>query len=400
MLLLVAYVAMLCAQITRNSFSVFYPAIIDSFAWSRADTASIFSINMLVYGLMAPWAGGLVDRVGPRRVLLVGTAALLLSVLLSARAQNLVQFYLAFGGAGAVGVALIGYPVSATVLMRCFTHHRGLVFGIFISAGSASFLFTPVIHVLISTLGWRMSFLVLAVVIGATLPALILCLIRPGRADVGSGPHTALNRPARTHSDARIRRGSALSQPRFWLFLSVYFIFFGLVQNFFVVHHVTLFEEIGLSSERAASMVGIWGVAAVVGTIIAFSSDRWGRVRMFMAGSGMVTLSLLLLLGVALQWFHWVQLTFLYCVFSGVGMGMCPPSLGAAFADTFQGRHFGMLNGVMIMGFGFGGFVGPWVGGLIFDVTGSYGLVLAVSLLLTALTTILVWVQSRLATAG
>ncbi len=100
------------------SFSVFYIAIINEFAWTRATTAGIFSIFTISHYLCAFLTGWLIDRFGPRLVIPAGALWLAASLTLLAKAQNLFDFYLVYGVLAAIGVSLIGFVPHATFLPR------------------------------------------------------------------------------------------------------------------------------------------------------------------------------------------------------------------------------------------------------------------------------------------
>ena len=119
----------------RNSFSVFYVPILDEFGWTRASTAGIFSVNAIAYGMTGPFAGALVDRFGPKRVLLIGGTILTLAVILCSRANTIYYFYLLFGVVNGIGGSLIAYPAGAAVLPHWFVRRRGMAFGILTSYG-------------------------------------------------------------------------------------------------------------------------------------------------------------------------------------------------------------------------------------------------------------------------
>ncbi|MDO8491021.1 MAG: MFS transporter, partial [Dehalococcoidia bacterium] len=108
-LLAMSAVCMFIIYGLRYSFSVFYVAILNEFGWSRADTALIFSVNVIVYGLTAPIAGGLVDRFGPRVVLPLGALALGLGAIASSQANAIWQFMALYGVVMALGISAAGF---------------------------------------------------------------------------------------------------------------------------------------------------------------------------------------------------------------------------------------------------------------------------------------------------
>ena len=115
----------------RNSFSVFYLAILNDFGWSRADTALIFSINVVVYGFTSPFAGTLVDRFGPRKVMPVGILILALGTIACSIVSQIWHFYILFGLVAAIGSCLSGFVPNMAVLSHWFVKRRGAAFGIF-----------------------------------------------------------------------------------------------------------------------------------------------------------------------------------------------------------------------------------------------------------------------------
>jgi len=146
----------------RHSFAVFFPPILDEFGWSRGSTAIMFSLNILIYGLLAPVAGNLGDRWKPRRVMPIGIAILGLATASCAFAQELWYFYLLFGILVPVGMALCGWPLLGPALANWFTRRRGLVIGLGQMGAGLSFAYGMFAEFAISQLGWRHAYFVLA----------------------------------------------------------------------------------------------------------------------------------------------------------------------------------------------------------------------------------------------
>ena len=393
-ILAVCFVAMTLASGARNSFSLFYVAILNEFGWSRAGTAGILSINAIVYGLVSPLTGALVDRFGQRRVLSIGGSILALALVLCSRAHTLYHFYLAFGVVGALGISLIGFPAHAPVLSRWFIRRRGLAFGILTSGGGVSLLMIPLIQRLIEAVGWRTSFALLGIVIAGTVLPLVNLVLRQRLQDAGPLPdrsHSLQEVPSASHeiqgkakvdkqwiyTDWTLKR--ALGTHQFWLVFFACFCIFGLVGTFVRVHQVALMQDAGLNINFAALIVALWGVMIVVGNLGGFLSDRIGREKTFTLGCSATAVGLIMLLVLEKSPQSWTP--YAYAVSCGVGFGMTGPVLGAALADMFRGKHFGSINGFMLLGFGLGGMAGPWFGGFIFDTTGSYSAALTGAIL-------------------
>ncbi|MFW6103195.1 MAG: MFS transporter, partial [Chloroflexota bacterium] len=129
-ILTVGFVTIVGGYICRNTFSVFYPAIVEEFGWTRGNTALIFSINILTYGLVAPFAGALADRFRPRFVLATGAVLIGTGMALCSLADAQWQFYLLYGVVAAIGLSVAGWAPVSTLLTNWFVRRRALAFGI------------------------------------------------------------------------------------------------------------------------------------------------------------------------------------------------------------------------------------------------------------------------------
>lgn len=405
--LAVAFVAQALCMGARNSFSVFYVEILNEFGWRRAGTAGIFSVNLIVYGITAPVTGALVDRFGPKKVLLTGGAILTFALMACSMADTVYHFYLLFGIASGIGASLIGYSANAPVLAHWFIRRRGMVFGILSSASGLSFLMIPLVQQLTTTVGWRTSFILVGLLVGAILLPLVAFFSRHRPQDMGLlpdgigrsreadsalyGARSAVKVDEESASvDWTLRK--AMRGYKFWLMFFAFFCVPGLVENLVILHQIALMTDAGLSATFAASIVALWGTMTIVGNLGAFLSDKIGRKKTFTSGSFISILGLVMLLLVKEGSQGWIP--YLYAVLFGLGKGMRGPALGAAVADRFQGKNLGSIIGFMMLGFGFGGIVGPWFGGFIFDTTESYSAALMVAILVTCVACGFVWLAA------
>src|SRR2546425_1959147 len=144
------------------SFPVFFVALLEEFGWSRGATAAAFSISSIVQGTLAPVVGILVDRVGPRRVMLGGACLLSGACVLSSQIGSLWSLYVVTGVLGASGLCAVSWVPSGALIARWFTERRGSMMGLaFSGMGAGVLAIGPLAQWLITGYGWRAAYLVL-----------------------------------------------------------------------------------------------------------------------------------------------------------------------------------------------------------------------------------------------
>ena len=158
----------------RHSFAVFFPPILEEFEWSRGSTALMLSLNILIYGLLAPMAGSLGDRWKPQRVMPIGIGILGLATAGCSFANELWHFYLLFGVLVPAGMVCSGWPIFSPALANWFARKRGLAMGFAQTGAGLSFTYGMYAEFAISQVGWRYAYFVLAGTLGAVLLPLYL----------------------------------------------------------------------------------------------------------------------------------------------------------------------------------------------------------------------------------
>ena len=144
--LAIAFITLVLGYAIRNTFSVFYPAIVKEFGWGRGNTALMFSITFIVYGVVSPLAGSLVDRFGPRLILPIGAFIMGVGIALCSIASTQWHFYLFYGVMVAVGLSLVGWTPLSVIISNWFIKKRGLAFGILAAGFGGSLVFAFVAH--------------------------------------------------------------------------------------------------------------------------------------------------------------------------------------------------------------------------------------------------------------
>jgi len=385
----------------RNTFSVFYPAIVEEFGWGRGNTALMFSITIIVYGFVAPAAGSLVDRFGPRLILPVGAFIVGGGVALCSMATAQWHFYLFYGIVVAAGLSLIGWTPLSAIVSNWFVRKRGLAFGILSAGFGGSLVFAAIAQFLISTFGWQIAYVIIGVASVAILVPLCSLLMRGHPRDKGllpdgvrfSAPEPKNSNESLVSTNSKGTWASttwtlskAIRTYHFWLLFFIAFCLLGLAETIAIAHMVFFFRDVGYGAMRAAGIYSVFGVAFVVGNLCSFLSDRLGRERVFIPScllSAVAVSFLFLIKDTSHPW-----LGFLYAVLFGFGIGTAAPVFFTTVADLFQGRHFGSIQGAVVLGFSLGGAIAPWLAGFLHDKTGTYFstfLILLGSLLISVL---------------
>ncbi|MFC1955682.1 MFS transporter [Chloroflexota bacterium] len=367
---------------TRYSFSVIFPALLDDFQWARDVTAIMLSVNLLVYGVVAPIAGGLVDSIGPRKTMLSGATLLASGLALSAWASEPWHFYLSFGVLTAVGLCFMGTVPFTSVLRNWFDRKRGLAFSLMFLGTGGAFASYPAIAFMIDSAGWRNTFLLeTAAVVVITLPLIAIFvryhpreknLISDGleaKKTLSSSSNIAtvqITDPAPT--DWTLTR--AMRTTRFWMLCLTSFCLFGLGEHIVIAHHVAFSIDAGYSGIYAASVLALFGVMFTCGSFAGLVSDWIGREITLTLGtlSCISAIAVIMLMGDTSQ--PWML--YYYAIAFGFGIGVSAPTIVASVTDIFQGPKAGALIGFVWSSFAVGGAIGPWLGGFIFESYHSY----------------------------
>lgn len=377
----IAVVGMVLTYGTRHSFSVFFPPILDEFGWSRGSTALMLSLNILIYGFTAPFAGGLVDRWKPRKVLPIGVTILFLSTASCAWASELWHFYLLFGVLVPIGIAFAGWPVMGPTLANWFYKKRGLALGIGGMGAGLSYTYGLFVEFIISQVGWRYAYVVIATILVLVMLPLYFLFYQYRPESKGLKPYGAAGTEKTDEPGAQadlprdgvshewtLRR--ALRTHQLWLFIISHSLFWGVGGYMVLAHQVKFAMDMGYSSLFAASVFALFGVFMAAGQLSGFLSDWIGREKTVTLSSILVIGALVALISVKDASQPW--LLYIYAICFGYGAGLYSPTITAGEADIFHGRNFGAIAGLSLTGVGIGSVFGPWLGGYIYDISGSY----------------------------
>jgi MFS family permease len=352
------------------SFPVFFVALVEEFGWSRGATAAAFSISSVVQGVLSPVVGVLVDRLGPRRVMLGGAWLLGGACALSSQIGSLWALYAVTGVLAASGVCAVSWVPTGALIARWFAERRSSVMGLaFSGMGAGVLVIGPLAQWLIVGHGWRVAYLVLGAGTLAVLVPLVWLGVRDAPVPPAPGPGRSGEPPAGPTRAGR-EIGDALRTTAFW---ALFFAYMSTPLAVFsvVTHQVAFAVDHGFPRLFVAAIFGLTGLLSVVGRIVfGVAADRIGRATSATISYGCTALGTLCLLGLEV-WPH-VAALYAYALFFGLGFGARGPIITAIAAQLFPGRRFGVIYGLLSVGNGIGGGLAPWFGGFVHDLTGSY----------------------------
>ena len=371
------------------SFAVFYVALLEEFGWSRAEAAGVYSVFMVITGVGALGAGALSDRFGPGRVIAGGGILLALGLLICSRVTELWQFYLSYGVLVALGVSLAGWTPCVTMVNRWFSARLGLVLGIASAGiGVGIMVVVPLVQILISNFGWREAFIALAGMVLFGLLPVGLIVLRGRPEDLGQqvdGAGYAAVGPMRAGKPAAKRgmevvdqewagrewtMGMAVRTSRCWLLAAVKLLG-GIATQMIFVHQVVYMVDAGYDRMLAASIVGLIGLLSVAAKVFwGWTADNIGREMTYTLGCLAMVLAVGML-GLA-KVVPSSGMLYLYAVVFALGYGVSAPLWPIVTSDLFAGRNFGSIYGLITLFSGFGNALGAWLGGYVYDLTGSY----------------------------
>lgn len=346
----------------RHGFGLWLQPITVERGWSRETFAFALAIQNIAWGLAAPIAGMIADRYGAYRVLVVGGLLYSVGLVLMALSTSGMAFT---GSAGLlIGMAQSGttYAVVYGVIGRNVApERRSWAMGVAAAAGSfGQFMMVPVESGLIGSIGWQMALFALGAAALAIIP-LSLGLREPASATAPQAGQQSIGAALK----------EAFGYGSFNWLMAGYFVC-GFQVVFIGVHLPSYLKDQGLSPEVAATSLALIGLFNVFGT---YGSGVLGQKL----PRKWILSSIYGLRSVAIVLFLWAPLTptsvYLFSSVMGLLWLSTVPPTNAVIAQIFGVRYLSMLGGFVFLSHQVGSFLGVWMGGLLYDATGSYDVV-------------------------
>jgi MFS family permease len=354
----------------RSALGFFLTPLSSANGWGRDVFALAIATQSLLYGAAQPFAGALADRFGSQRVIVAGALLYALGIFLMAQASSPAMLYLSAGVLVGFGLSGCSFNLVITSVAKVVPESwRSMVFGAGTAAGSfGQFLYSPLGVALIDAYGWRAALEVFTGLLLLIIPlALIVAPPRPApsRAGVAGSSHAV---PAQTYRQAL---AEALAH-RSYVLLVLGFFTCGFQLGFVTVHLPSYLIDRGLSAQVGGWTLGLIGLFNIIGAM----TSGWLGSRVpkryilsciyfsrALAVIGLVTLPASPLVAL------------IYGAVTGLlWLSSVPPTSGLV-AVMFGTRWLAMLFGIAFFSHQVGGFLGVYLGGVIYERTGSYDIV-------------------------
>lgn len=352
----------------RQTFGLFLEPMTDALAVSHSAFGLAIAVQNLLWGALTPVCGALADRYGTGRVLLAGGLLYVAGLLVMALVQTPLGLHLGAGLLTGIAVSATGFPLVLSAVARAApVEKRSTWLGIATAGGSmGQFVLLPATQAMIGGIGWSATLLALAAVTALMIPLGAPLRGRPGAMQAGDLTLGAAVAEARAHHG--------------YLLLNAGFFVCGFHVAFVATHFPAYVEAQNLPAWVGATALGVIGFFNIVGTFLfgwlgGRYRKKWILTLIYLARA--VAIGGLLVLPMT-QWTIW----WFAVTFGVLWLGTVPLTSGLV-GQIFGPRYLATLFGVVMFSHQIGAFFGAWLGGVSYDLTGSYTVIWLAALMLS-----------------
>ncbi len=343
----------------RSSFGLFLePMTVDN-GWTRETFGLAMALQNLCWGVGLPFAGAIADKQGAVKVIVFGAIIYALGVYGMTLADSPIGLHLTGGILAGVGIAFTSFTIAMAAMVRVVgANKRSLVLGLGTAAGSfGQVLFSPISQGFISAYGWSTTLMLLA---AATLVMIPLALILPSDPNVSTETFSD-----QTMAEALREAGKHSG----YVLLTVGFFVCGFHVAFITVHFPAYIRDLELDPAIGAWSIALIGLMNIIGSFLSgMAGQRFSKKSSLSAiyfARALTILGLLLLPKTPL-------IIYLFAGTMGILWLSTVPLTTGIVAQVFGMRYMATLFGIVFLSHQLGSFLGVWLGGRIYDQTGSY----------------------------
>lgn len=361
------FLALSIAFSARAALGLIMPVWQSEFGWSSSYISSVGAAALIVMAIVAPFAGRLADRQGPRFTLNLGMGLIGIGCGFVAMMNGKLMFTIGFAGFSAVGFGIVATHVVATAVTRSFEKNTGLATGIATSGSTGGqFLIVPLIASLLAFASWRWSFGALSLASIALVPCILASMQRNAAAeDDDTSSHSSQSTMA---EDFWFILRKPAFHALFWSFLICGFTTTGIIET----HLLPFASFCGFPPIPSAAAYGALSAVNLLGMIAAgWLTDRVNRPLLLASIYILRSLTFILLASLPNSS---VETLFLFAILFGAVDYSTVPVTASLVASHVGLKVMGLAMGMISAGHAIGGAMGAYAGGYIFDTTGAYDL--------------------------
>jgi len=359
-----------------HAFGTYVVLLQDEFGWSRTTLALAFAMQRVESGLLGPIDGWLVDRFGPRRMMIIGVLIFGVGFIIFSQIQSLFGFYVAFL-VMALGNALGSFLPASVAVVNWFIRKRTTALALMMLGLAVGGLVQPIIATGLESIGWRnMAFISGILIVSIGIP--LATLLRHHPEESGWQPDGIRSqlitdsseniKPIQLHDEINFTAIQALKTKAFW-YIGIGHSLSLLVMGAINVHLIAyLHESLGFSLTIAASMITVMTLTQVVGQLVGgFLGDKFDK-KWLIVGVMFVNAASLMILAFAAH----IWLIIIFAILNGATFGARIPLTTSIRADYFGGKFYGTITGFSSVLAMWGMIFGPLIAGGSYDLLGSY----------------------------
>lgn len=376
LILIVGCIILTLAMGVRHTAGLFLQPMTSSHGWTRETFSFAIALQNLVWGLASPFSGAVADRFGAGRTVAISALVYVLGLLLMSQAPSPLMLDLSAGVLVGLGMSGTTFAVIMGVISRHTTpEKRSLALGIAGAGGSfGQFAVLPAGQAMITSYGWEIALIMLAVGIGLIMP--LSWALADGHQPASGGGQSV---------------GQALreagGQKSFHFLFWGYFVC-GFQTAFITLHLPAYLVDSGLSANIGMTAVALIGLFNIFGSFLfGWGGGRYSKknllVLIYGARAVVILIFMLIPLSTVSAWIFSAAIGLLWLA--------TVPLTNGLIAQIFGLRYMSMLTGLVFLGHQLGSFLGAWLGGRIFDQTGSYALAWSIAIALSLLATACSW---------
>lgn len=364
----------------RHGFGLFMEPLSSELGWGRGVFAFALALQNLIWGLSQPFTGALADRFGAARIIVVGGLLYALGLLFMSLSTSALGMTVSAGLLIGLGLSGTTFSVILGAVGRAVApEKRSMAMGIVSAAGSfGQFAMLPGTLGLLEWLGWAAALMAMAAIATIIIPLGAMLRDKP---------------TAKTTADLSLKEAlsEAAGQKGFWLLCLGFFVC-GFQVVFIAVHLPGYLFDNGLAVQVGTTVLALVGLFNIVGTYTAgWMGGIWSKPKLLTW--------LYLIRGVVITAFVYLPLSPMNAYVFGIAMGLLwlstVPLTNGIVASVFGVRHLSMLGGIVFLFHQLGSFMGVWLGGYFYDLTGHYNTVWQLAIVLSVVAAALHWFISE-----